>query len=117
MRLGGPLFEKYRNPEEWVRIVRQSSYRAAYCPVGPDVVDEEVYAYASMAQASDIVIAEVGAANMLHARNHALDVSRLSRFVHALAEGHRPAAVRRPPGSRQPDRQGRSTWPSVFRSL
>ncbi len=61
MRLGGPVFEQYVNPDEWVRAVQRLGYRAAYAPVGDDAPDDEVQAYARAAQKAGIVIAEVGA--------------------------------------------------------
>jgi sugar phosphate isomerase/epimerase len=61
MRLGGPVFGGGSSPEEWVAAVQRHGYRAAYCPVGLDVNDATVRAYAEAARAADIVIAEVGA--------------------------------------------------------
>jgi sugar phosphate isomerase/epimerase len=61
MRLGGPIFEKYTDPEEWVAALRKLGYRAAYCPVDEHVTDDVIRAYETSAKAADIVIAEVGA--------------------------------------------------------
>lgn len=61
MRLGGPVFEKYTNPDEWVAALKRLGYRAAYCPVGDEATDDIIQAYAAAASATDIVIAEVGA--------------------------------------------------------
>lgn len=61
LRLGGPVFEKYKDPEGWVNAVRKLGYRAAYCPVGANAGDDEVRAYEDAARKADIVIAEVGA--------------------------------------------------------
>lgn len=61
MRLGGPVFVKYDNPQEWVLAVRQLGYSAAYCPVKGDADDATVAAYRAAAKQADIVIAEVGA--------------------------------------------------------
>jgi sugar phosphate isomerase/epimerase len=61
MRLGGPVFEKYTNPDEWVAALQRLGYRAAYCPVGDDASDDVIAAYEAAAKAADIVIAEVGA--------------------------------------------------------
>jgi sugar phosphate isomerase/epimerase len=61
MRLGGPLFQKYGDAEEWVRLVRANGYRAAYCPVGTDAPEDEIRRYERAAHDADIVIAEVGA--------------------------------------------------------
>jgi len=63
MRLGGPVLDKYAGPDEWVAVLRDLGYRAAYCPVGTDATPETITAYARAAQASDIVIAEVGVWN------------------------------------------------------
>jgi sugar phosphate isomerase/epimerase len=61
MRLGGPVFEHYTNPTEWVKALQKLGYRAAYTPVGDDATDATIQAYAKAAQEADIVIAEVGA--------------------------------------------------------
>ena len=61
LRLGGPTFEKYRDPDGWIQAVKKLGYRAAYCPVGADASDDVVKAYAAAAKKADIVIAEVGA--------------------------------------------------------
>jgi sugar phosphate isomerase/epimerase len=61
MRLGGPIFERFENPDQWVAAVRAKGYRAAYCPVGLDADDATIEAYRYAAVATDIVIAEVGA--------------------------------------------------------
>ena len=61
LRLGGPVFEKYTDPEGWVRAVKKLGYRAAYCPVRADAEDDIVKAYARAAEKADIIIAEVGA--------------------------------------------------------
>ena len=61
LRLGGPTFEKYDNPDSWVQAVKNLGYRAAYCPVGAGAKDDVVKAYAGAAKRADIIIAEVGA--------------------------------------------------------
>lgn len=61
LRLGGPVFEKYENPETWVKAIQKLNYKAAYCPVGTDESAELIKAYESAARKADIVIAEVGA--------------------------------------------------------
>jgi len=63
LRLGGPTFEKYTDPEGWVKAVKKLGYSAAYCPVGAEATDDVVKAYASAAQKADIIIAEVGVWN------------------------------------------------------
>jgi len=61
LRLGGPVFEKYKDPQGWVEAVRKLGYSAAYCPVGADASDDQVRAYEDAARKADIIIAEVGA--------------------------------------------------------
>ena len=61
LRLGGPILEKYENPDAWVAALKKLGYSAAYCPVGAGETDDVVRAYASAADKANIVIAEVGA--------------------------------------------------------
>jgi sugar phosphate isomerase/epimerase len=59
--LGGPVFEKYQDPQGWVEAVRRLGYWAAYCPVDASASDTVVRAYEDAARKADIIIAEVGA--------------------------------------------------------
>jgi len=61
MRLGGPVFRDFKDPDGWVAAVNDLAYSAASCPVDADASDELVRAYVDAAQAVDVVIAEVGA--------------------------------------------------------
>jgi sugar phosphate isomerase/epimerase len=61
LRLGGPIFEKYDDPENWIQSLKKHGYSAAYCPVGADEKDDVLAAYAQAAKKADIIIAEVGA--------------------------------------------------------
>lgn len=61
MRLGGPVFSEFQDPQQWIASLRQEGYRAAYCPVSADADETTVRAYAQAAEQADIVIAEVGA--------------------------------------------------------
>lgn len=61
MRLGGPVFQPYHSPDEWVAAVRSLGYRTASCPVEPGTPSATVHAYAKAARDADILIAEVGA--------------------------------------------------------
>ena len=61
IRLGGPLFGGFEDPEQWIDQLRVLGYRAAYCPVGPEADDPLVFAYEAVAKKNDVVIAEVGA--------------------------------------------------------
>ena len=61
LRLGGPVFDKYQDPDGWARAVRKLGYSTAYCPIGAEAADDVVRAYERAAQKADIIIAEVGA--------------------------------------------------------
>lgn len=61
VRLGGPVFDKYTQPEEWVAALQREGYRAAYCPVKPGAPAEEIKAYERAAKRADVFISEVGA--------------------------------------------------------
>ncbi|HDS06044.1 MAG TPA: sugar phosphate isomerase/epimerase [Bacteroides sp.] len=61
MRLGGPLFTPYDDPSEWIRVLKELGYRAAYCPVEPGTDESTVRDYAIAAAKHDVAIAEVGA--------------------------------------------------------
>jgi sugar phosphate isomerase/epimerase len=61
MRVGGPLFQNYSDPDTWIAALRERGYRAAYCPV--QHIDDTLDAYMQAARTADIVIAEVGVWN------------------------------------------------------
>ena len=61
VRLGGPTFEKYEDPDDWVRVLKKLGYSAAYCPIGAEAQTDVVNAYARAAKEANIIIAEVGA--------------------------------------------------------
>ena len=61
IHLGGPVFEKYQDPQGWVAALKKLGYSAAYCPVGVKASDAEVKAYEDAAQKAGIIIAETGA--------------------------------------------------------
>ena len=61
IRLGGPIFRKFNNPDEWISALKELNYKAAYCPVELNAAAEEISGYREAAQKAKIVIAEVGA--------------------------------------------------------
>ncbi len=63
LRLGGPVFEEYDGPDEWVREVKKLGYSAAYCPVDANEDNDVVKVYENAARKADIIIAEVGVWN------------------------------------------------------
>lgn len=60
LRLGGPVFTRYENPDEWVSALKALGYRAAYCPVDTTANQDEIRAYKKAAKSADIIISEVG---------------------------------------------------------
>lgn len=61
LHLGGPVFEKYQDPQGWIAAVKKLGYSAAYCPVNPKASDAEVKAYEEAARKAGVIIAETGA--------------------------------------------------------
>lgn len=61
IRLGGPVFDEYNDPGEWIQAIKNLNYTAAYCPVGLDASTEEIIAYRTAAEDAGIIISEVGA--------------------------------------------------------
>jgi sugar phosphate isomerase/epimerase len=81
MRLGGPVFEEYHDPDSWVAAHVRKGYRAAFCPVDFTADDDTVKAYEVAARDADIVIAETGAwsnpiADDVQERDAALELCR-----------------------------------------
>ena len=66
IRLGGPVFKKYENPEEWVKNLKELGYSAAYCPVGIEATDDVVNAYIKASKEGNIIISEVGRLEQSH---------------------------------------------------
>ncbi|MFN8206924.1 MAG: sugar phosphate isomerase/epimerase [Bacteroidales bacterium] len=61
VRLGGPLFDKYDEPGEWIALLKRKGYSAAYCPVGTGTDAATIRAYEKAASEANIRISEVGA--------------------------------------------------------
>ncbi|MCC7262281.1 MAG: sugar phosphate isomerase/epimerase [Candidatus Latescibacteria bacterium] len=61
MRLGGPIFESWADPEGWAAAHRKLGYGAAYCPLRPGAPGEQIAAFAKAAGDAGLVISEVGA--------------------------------------------------------
>jgi sugar phosphate isomerase/epimerase len=63
IRLGGPVFIKYENPDDWISALDALGYKAAYCPVNISASQDEIKAYKEAAKKADIIISEVGVWN------------------------------------------------------
>jgi sugar phosphate isomerase/epimerase len=61
IRLGAHIYDKYDGPDEWIKLLLNEGYRAAYCPIQPGASSDLINAYAEAARKADIVISEVGA--------------------------------------------------------
>ncbi len=61
VRLGGPIFDPFEEPAQWIGSLKRLGYRAAYCPVEPGADENFIREYEKAAKENDIVIAEVGA--------------------------------------------------------
>ena len=61
IKLGGQIFEKYGNADEWIDALKRKNYKAAYCPLNPGAESHEILSYKRAAEKADIVISEVGA--------------------------------------------------------
>jgi len=61
IRLGGPVFGTFKEPQDWAQAHLDLGYRAAYCPLKYTDAKELKQAYVKAAADSAIIIAEVGA--------------------------------------------------------
>jgi sugar phosphate isomerase/epimerase len=88
LRLGGPVFGDCSTPESWIAQLRDHGYRAAYCPLPIEALDDEISEYVDAAAKADIVVAEVGAwSNPLSSNSTArLDALRLCKSALHLAD-------------------------------
>ena len=88
LRLGGPVFGDCSTPELWIAQLRENNYRAAYCPLPIEALDDEISEYVDAAAKADIVMAEVGAwSNPLSSNPTArLDALRMCKSALDLAD-------------------------------
>jgi sugar phosphate isomerase/epimerase len=61
MRLGGGIVKEYKNPEQWISLVKELGYSAVISPINSGASKEEIAAYKDIAKQNDVTIAEVGA--------------------------------------------------------
>ena len=85
VRLGGPLFDKFDEPEGWIAALRKQGYRAAYCPLKTDAPGDQIRAYENAAKKADIVIAEVGAWSNPLSNDPATAQAAIKKCVDSLA--------------------------------
>lgn len=92
MRLGGPVFVDYEDPEAWATAVQDLGYRAGFCPLTPDADDATIRAFADAAERADIVIAEIGAWSNPISKNEATRAEALEKCKTSLALADRIGA-------------------------
>lgn len=85
VRLGGPLFDTYQHPDEWIAALQKQGYRAAYCPLKTDATTDQIRAYAGAAKKADIVIAEVGAWSNPISPDPAMAQAAIKKCIDSLA--------------------------------
>jgi sugar phosphate isomerase/epimerase len=61
VRLGGPVFGDFKDPQEWICAVKDKGYSAAYCPVPTGTDEVTIKAFEKAARDANIIISEVGA--------------------------------------------------------
>jgi sugar phosphate isomerase/epimerase len=85
LRLGGPVFGTFKDPNDWAKAHIDIGYRAAYCPVkynDPEVLKQ---AYVKAAADVDIVISEVGAWSNPISTNDSERRTAIQKNVNSLA--------------------------------
>jgi sugar phosphate isomerase/epimerase len=106
MRLGGPLFQPYEDPDSWIAALRPWGYTAAYAPQIPDGFTPADFA--SAAGAAGIRIAEVGVWNNPLSTDEAARRSAIAKCQEklALAEELGAGCCVNTAGSRAPEWAG-----------
>ncbi|NJK97520.1 MAG: sugar phosphate isomerase/epimerase [Bacteroidales bacterium] len=61
MRLGGPVWGDFKDPNEWAKAVKAKGYSAALCPVSVGAEEPTIKSFEKAAKEANIIIAEVGA--------------------------------------------------------
>ena len=92
MRLGGPIFNQYKDPASWIAGLKEAGFTAAYAPVGPDVDDATAQAYVAAAAKANVVIAEVGAWSNPISPNNDERRAAIEKCVRCLAHAERLGA-------------------------
>ena len=59
IKLGAPLFQDYVSPEEWVSLLKENGYGAAYAPISYERISQ-AGSYRRAASDAGIIISEVG---------------------------------------------------------
>jgi sugar phosphate isomerase/epimerase len=84
VRLGGPLFTKFENPDDWINSLQALGYRASYCPVNISASEDEIKEYKKAAKKADIIISEVGVWNNPISPNESERESAIDKCIKSL---------------------------------
>ena len=60
MRLGGGIERGYKNPQEWLQLVKQLGYSVVLFPVDSNASDSVIQDYLSVIRENDLIVGEVG---------------------------------------------------------
>ncbi len=88
IRLGGPVFTDWKDPQAWAQAHVEMGYRAAYCPRLPEDKTEVIDDIARCCREHDIVLAELGVwVNLIDPDEHQrkANIEQMTRCL-ALAE-------------------------------
>ena len=61
IRFGGPVWGDFKDPNEWIKVVKAKGYSAALCPVSVGADEQTIKLFSKTAKEANIIIAEVGA--------------------------------------------------------
>jgi sugar phosphate isomerase/epimerase len=61
MHFGGPILLPYKDPGEWLTLVKEIGYSAVYFPVDHTAADDLIETYSRLARENNLIIAEIGA--------------------------------------------------------
>jgi sugar phosphate isomerase/epimerase len=84
VRLGGPVFARYENPDDWINAVIALGYKAAYCPLDITASQDEIKACKKAAKVADIIISEVGVWNNPISSNESERESAIDKCIKSL---------------------------------
>lgn len=93
MRLGGPMLQKYDDPESYIAAVRRLGYSACQPMVGPDADDATTAAFVAACNKADLLIAEVGAWSNTISPDEAIRKAAIDKCVRCLAHAERLGAA------------------------
>jgi len=92
MRFGGPILKPYKDPGEWLTLVRELGYSAVYFPVDHTAPDVLIETYARLVRENSLTIAEIGAWSNLLSRDEITAAQAFETCCRQLALSERIGA-------------------------